>query len=187
MSLCCGWGMVTPPVRATRGAASPYMNRGRSLIGGPLRLPGSGASQEEKHRPNCLCCIGPPDHAFELACAAVKSLAIEGVGGQEAEKFVRLCCTAGGGDAAPLSKSKAKAACKSIRPKALGLPPIDPETLERMQRAVLEVYGKQIESTTSATVTTSIAATSPPAESTAAAAAAAAAPQQESAATQATD
>lgn len=120
------------------------MHRGPSLIGGPFRLPSKdgsgGGSSRDPHRPNCLCCIGPPDHAFELAVTAVRALAVEGVGAAEAEKFVRLCCTAGGGDARPLSKGKAKAACKTLRPKASGLPPIDPQTLERMQRAVLDVY-----------------------------------------------
>ena len=134
------------------------MNRGPSLLGGPFRLPGTGASRstnnKDPHRPGCLCCIGPPDHAFELACAAVKALGVEGVGGPEAEKFVRLCCTAGGGDAVPLSKTKAKAASRSLRPKALSLPPIEPETLERMQLAVLEVYRKPIIVTTNSDTTT---------------------------------
>lgn len=135
------------------------MNRGPSLIGGPFRLPGSGASsRQQQHQPNCLCCIGPPDHAFELACAAVRALDVQGVGGAEAEKFVRLCCAAGGGDAAPLSKSKAKAACRSLRPKASGLPPIELETLERMQRAVLHIYRKPIAATTATTSSTSAAA-----------------------------
>ena len=89
---------------------------------------------------NCLSCIGPPDHAFERACAAVAALEIAGVGKPEAEKFVRLLCTQGGGDAVRLSKSKAKAAAKSIRAKTSGLPPLDPEALERMQTAVLDAY-----------------------------------------------
>lgn len=60
--------------------------------GGPFRLTGT---ESERHKPNCLCCIGPPDHAFERACAAVAALEIEGVGKPEAEKFVRLLCRAG--------------------------------------------------------------------------------------------
>ena len=115
--------------------------------GGPFRLPWKDG---ERHRPNCLCCIGPPDHAFERACAAVVSLAVEGVGKDEAEKFVRLCCAANGGDAARLSKSKAKAACKSTRSKASGLGPLDLETVERMQVAVLEAFGSELGSTAAA-------------------------------------
>jgi len=63
------------------------MNRGPSLIGGPFRLPskhaGSGGGRGEAHRPSCLCCIGPPDHAFERACAAVSALGIAGIGESE--------------------------------------------------------------------------------------------------------
>ena len=105
--------------------------------GGPFRLPGT---ESDRHKPNCLCCIGPPDHAFERACSAVAALEIAGVGKPEAEKFVRLLCTQGGGDAVRLSKSKAKAAAKSIRAKSSGLPPLDLGTLERMQAAVLDAY-----------------------------------------------
>mgnify|MGYP001453559627 CR=1 FL=1 len=58
------------------------MSRGLSFGGGggPFRLP---SKDGERHRPGCLCCIGPPDHAFERACAAVVSLAVEGVGKAE--------------------------------------------------------------------------------------------------------
>ena len=104
---------------------------------GPFWLPGT---ESERHKPGCLCCIGPPDHAFERACAAVAALEIEGVGKPEAEKFVRLLCAQGGGDAVRLSKSKAKVAAKSIRAKTSGLPPLDAEALESMQAAVLDAY-----------------------------------------------
>lgn len=140
-------------LRSLSAATATRMNfKGPSLIGGPFRLPGSGP----KHPSFCLCCIGPPDHAFELACTAVTALHVEGIGSKEAEKFVRLCCTAGGGDAQALSKSKAKAACKSLRAKASGLPPIEPETLERMQRAVLDIYKPT--STTAASTSSATAA-----------------------------
>ena len=73
--------------------------------------------------------------------AAVVALRIDGVGPAEAEKFVRLCTAAGGGDATRLSKGKAKAACRSVRSKASGLPPLDLAEVESMQRAVLDCYG----------------------------------------------
>jgi len=63
------------------------------------------------------------------------------VGPAEAERFVRLCTRAGGGDATPLSKGKLKAACKSVRSKASGALPLDLATVESMQRKVLECYG----------------------------------------------
>ena len=63
------------------------------------------------------------------------------MGPAEAEKFVRLCTAAGGGDATRLSKGKAKAACRSVRSKASGLPPLDLAAVESMQRAVLDCYG----------------------------------------------
>lgn len=132
------------------------MSRGPSLSGGPFRLPGTGTS---RHQPNCLCCIGPPDHSFERACAAVVALRVDGVGAAEAEKFVRLCCAGGGGDAVRLSKSKAKAAARSIRPKALNLPPIDADDIEGMQRAVLAVYRPT--TTVAESPTASVAAASP--------------------------
>ena len=109
--------------------------------GGPFRLPGTDS---EKHRPNCLCCIGPPDHAFELACVAVVNLKIAGVGAVEAEKFVRLLCATGGGDAKRLSKGKAKAALKTSRGKREG--PLEPNDLERMQVAVLQCFPGQDQS-----------------------------------------
>ena len=131
-------------VRGPRGA--PFtrpMRQGPGFGGaGPFRLPTRGPDgQLEIHRPNCLCCIGPPDHAFERSCAAVVALSIDGVGPAEAEKFVRLCTVAGGGDATRLSKGKAKAACRSVRSKASGLPPLDLAEVESMQRAVLDCYG----------------------------------------------
>lgn len=127
-------------------AATPFtrpMRQGPGFGGaGPFRLPTRGPDgQLEIHRPNCLCCIGPPDHAFERSCAAVVALSIDGVGPAEAEKFVRLCTAAGGGDATRLSKGKAKAACRSVRSKASGLPPLDLAEVESMQRAVLDCYG----------------------------------------------
>ena len=106
--------------------------------GGPFRLPGT--ENAPRHEPFCLCCIGPPDHAFERACVAVVALDIAGVGKLEAENFVRLLCARGGGDAVPLSKGKAKAALRTIRAKSSGLKPLEKEDLERMQRAVLETY-----------------------------------------------
>ena len=66
------------------------------------------------------------------------------MGPAEAEKFVRLCTAAGGGDATRLSKGKAKAACRSVRSKASGLPPLDLAEVESMQRAVLDCYGVQV-------------------------------------------
>lgn len=126
-----------------RGADTRPMRQGPALGGvGPFRLPTRGPDgQLEIHRPNCLCCIGPPDDAFERSCAAVVALRIEGVGPAEAERFVRLCTRAGGGDATPLSKGKLKAACKSVRSKASGALPLDLATVESMQRKVLECYG----------------------------------------------
>ena len=101
---------------------------------GPFRLHGDG----ERHRPNCLCCIGPPDHAFERACAAVANLALPGVGAAEAEKFVRLCCASGGGDAEPLSKSKRKLARRTIR--ARGLDALEEDDVTRMEAAALAAF-----------------------------------------------
>ena len=79
-------------------------------------------------------------HAYKLGGAAVVALRIDGVGPAEAERFVRLCTRAGGGDATPLSKGKLKTACKSVRSKASGAPPLDLATVESMQRKVLECY-----------------------------------------------
>jgi len=118
--------------------------------GGPFRLrlpPKDGTPPPPRHPVSCLCCIGPPDHAFETACAAVVALAIAAIAAPEAEKFTRLCCSGGGqassgfgGDAARLSKGKAKAAAKTLRSKASGLGPLTSEELERMQVAVLQAY-----------------------------------------------
>jgi hypothetical protein len=75
------------------------------------------------------------------------ALAIAAIAAPEAEKFTRLCCSGGGqassgfgGDAARLSKGKAKAAAKTLRSKASGLGPLTSEELERMQVAVLQAY-----------------------------------------------
>ena len=127
-------------------AALPFtrpMRQGPGFGGaGPFRLPTRGPDgQLEIHRPNFVCCIVQHDHAFERSCAAVVALRIDGVGPAEAEKFVRLCTAAGGGDATRLSKGKAKAACRSVRSKASGLPPLDLAEVESMQRAVLDCYG----------------------------------------------
>jgi hypothetical protein len=116
----------------------PVHCRMRASSGGPFRLPGSS---KEPHRPNCLCCIGPPDHAFERACVSVVALQITGVGAVEAEKFVRLLCLQGGGDAVRLSKGKAKAALRTTRGNTSGrLGPLEPFELDRMQDAVVEAY-----------------------------------------------
>ena len=111
-------------------------------MSGPFRLPtksGTAAS----HRPNCLCCVGPPDDAFERACAAVATLAIDGVGASEAERFVRLCVDAGGGEAVALSKGKAKAARRGIRKGPSASTPLEASDVARMQDAVLTCYARR--------------------------------------------
>ena len=80
-------GRFTQPAAAS--TPTSRMSRGLSFGGGG-RPVSSTLEGRRATRPGCLCCIGPPDHAFERACAAVVSLAVEGVGKAEAEKFVRL-------------------------------------------------------------------------------------------------
>ena len=71
-----------------------------------------------------------------------RQAAIDRYSRPDSDRFVFLLCTrAGGGDATPLSKGKLKAACKSVRSKASGAPPLDLATVESMQRKVLECYG----------------------------------------------
>mmetsp|Transcript_61107 Transcript_61107/g.144204 ORF Transcript_61107/g.144204 Transcript_61107/m.144204 type:complete len:192 (-) Transcript_61107:634-1209(-) len=80
----------------------------------------------------CRCCF-PPDQMFETACGLIVGLGLDGVGSQQAEKFVRLCGSGVGN--MQLSKSKMKTATK-LRKGA----PLQPEEVQRMQRCVDEAY-----------------------------------------------
>ena len=125
------------------GVVNALDARGMNL--GPFRLPrkephgglfgssSSSSSSPATHPDRCLCCIGPPDDAFERACASLVALNVTGVGALEAEKFVRLCRAS---DGMRLSRSKYKAATKLRR----HTHPLEADAMERMQAAVLGAY-----------------------------------------------
>ena len=127
--------------------------------GGPFSL-----SALQQHRPNCLCCVGQPDPAFEKAIENLKRLStpstttkhlnaanapsfaksesISGINQTVAESFVRMCRSNGSGKMR-LSKSKQKVAMKLKMKFEARL--FTAEEIERMQEVVLEAYEETLD------------------------------------------
>ena len=124
----------------------------------PLRrAPERGGKPRAKHasaagidffkvdKKGCPCCIGPPDDAFESACAAVAGLGVAGVGVAAADRFVRTCQSCDR-VTMQLSKKKRKLLAASLRGgKASGSPPLTADEIEHMQAAVRRAYNLGLE------------------------------------------
>ena len=124
------WTSFAPRARSTGAQQKPTKKGGASSE--PSAPPPNQINWATHGLPGCPCCIGPPDTDFEEAYQGILDLGICGMTSVAAQKFVRLCTN--DRDTMRLSKKKRKGAAKLTRP------PLSPDDVARMQRAVLVAY-----------------------------------------------